>query len=121
MLWGYKDNWSKNEMELPFRENLRLEADVQPLLQAITRQLLEKTLQAGKDSMCASDLSVSKLVLALKLSRITSCVLKWKINLISNLKSHQESLIHVTIFINLTSCLSFKQFIAFSGTWLIIL
>jgi hypothetical protein len=33
----------------PFREDLSLEAGEQLLLEAVTRQLLVKTLQAGKD------------------------------------------------------------------------
>jgi hypothetical protein len=53
-------------MEPPFRENLRPEAEEQPLLEAVIRQLLEKTLQAGKDSVSANNLlGVWKLAMAL--------------------------------------------------------
>jgi hypothetical protein len=36
------------EREPPFREDLSPETEEQPLLEAVTRQLLVKTLQAGK-------------------------------------------------------------------------
>jgi hypothetical protein len=58
--WGCKeDNWSKNwavERESPFREDMSPEAEKQPLLGAVTRQLLMKTLRARKDSVCSSEL-----------------------------------------------------------------
>jgi hypothetical protein len=34
--------------ELPFRQNFSMEAQEYPLLEAVTRQLLVKTFQAGK-------------------------------------------------------------------------
>jgi hypothetical protein len=37
------------ERELPFREDLSPEAEEQPLLEVVTRKLLEKVLQSGKD------------------------------------------------------------------------
>jgi hypothetical protein len=50
---GYKqDNWKKNSSagrELPFRDDLSPEAEEQPLLEAVTEQLLVKTMRDGKD------------------------------------------------------------------------
>jgi hypothetical protein len=49
--------WSKNsqfERESPFREDWSTEADVQPLLEAVTRKRLVKTLQAGKNLTCVT-------------------------------------------------------------------
>jgi hypothetical protein len=39
--------------EPPFREDISQKGRKQPLLEAVTRQLLVKTLQAGKGSACA--------------------------------------------------------------------
>jgi hypothetical protein len=36
-------------LDLAFRENLSTEAEEQPFLEAVTRKLLVKTLQTGKD------------------------------------------------------------------------
>jgi hypothetical protein len=72
-------------MKPPFREDLSPEAEKWPLLGAVIRQLLVKTLPAGKYLACALvNCKVWKLAMALKLSVITSCVLKWSINPISN-------------------------------------
>jgi hypothetical protein len=50
-----------------------------------------KTLRAGKDLTCAAVIcKVWELAMALKLSVITSCVLKWSINSISDPKPCQE-------------------------------
>jgi hypothetical protein len=53
---GYKeDNWSNNSSfgrEPPFREDLSPEIEEQPLLEAVTRQLIVETLWAGKDLAC---------------------------------------------------------------------
>jgi hypothetical protein len=52
--------------EQPFREDLSPEAEEQPLLEAVTRQLLVKTLRAGKDLACALVIcKMWKLVMAL--------------------------------------------------------
>jgi hypothetical protein len=48
--------------EPPFRKGLSTEAEEQPLLEAVTRKHLVKTLQAGKDLTCAA---VWKSVMAL--------------------------------------------------------
>jgi hypothetical protein len=57
-----------------------------------------KTLLAGKYLVCALvNCEVCKLVIVLQLSVITSCVLKWSINPISNPKPRLESLKHVTV------------------------
>jgi hypothetical protein len=37
----------------PFREELSTEAEEEPLLEAVNRKCLVKTLQAGKDIACA--------------------------------------------------------------------
>jgi hypothetical protein len=67
---GYKeDNLSKNSsvgMEPPFREYLSPEEEKWPLLEAVTRICLLKTLQAGKDLACTLvKCKVWKLTLAL--------------------------------------------------------
>jgi hypothetical protein len=41
------------EREPPFREDLSPEAEKQPMSEAVTRQLLVKTLRARKDLACA--------------------------------------------------------------------
>jgi hypothetical protein len=54
---GYKeDNSSKNSSvgkEPPFREDLNMEAEESPRLEAGTREQLVKTQQAGKGLACA--------------------------------------------------------------------
>jgi hypothetical protein len=54
---GYKeDNRSKNSSvgrEPPFREDLSTESEEKPLLKTVAKQLLLKTLQAGKYLTCA--------------------------------------------------------------------
>jgi hypothetical protein len=40
-------------MEPPFREDLSADAEEYPLLEAVTRQRLVKTQQAGRDLACA--------------------------------------------------------------------
>jgi hypothetical protein len=53
-------------MEPPFKDDLSPEAEEQPLLEAITRKLLVKTLRAGKDLACALvNCKVWKLVMVL--------------------------------------------------------
>jgi hypothetical protein len=39
--------------ELPFREDLSVEAEKSPVLEAVSREWLVKTQQAGKDLACA--------------------------------------------------------------------
>jgi hypothetical protein len=41
--------WKAVGRETPFGEDLNAEAEESPLLEAVTRQLLVKTLRAGKD------------------------------------------------------------------------
>jgi hypothetical protein len=41
------------EREPPFREDLSMEAEGSPLLEAISREWLVKTQQAGRDLACA--------------------------------------------------------------------
>jgi hypothetical protein len=43
-------------MEPPFREDLSTVAEEYPLLDAVIRQLLVKTLRVGKDLACVTDL-----------------------------------------------------------------
>jgi hypothetical protein len=74
--------------EPPFREDLSPEA----LLEAVTGQLLMKTLCVGKDLSCALAICKAwKSEMALKLILITNCVLKWSINPIPNPKPRRES------------------------------
>jgi hypothetical protein len=62
---------------------------------AVTRQLLVKILRAGTDLVCALvNCKLWKLATAPQLSVVTSRVLKWSINPISNPKPRRESLIH---------------------------
>jgi hypothetical protein len=73
----YKEgNWSKNSSvgrEPPFREDFRTDAEEQPLLEAITRNCLVKTLQAGKDSAYAAVIcKVWKLMIVLELFVVTT-------------------------------------------------
>jgi hypothetical protein len=49
---GYEEKISVGR-EPPFRENLSAEAEESPLLEAVTRERLVKTQQAGRDLACA--------------------------------------------------------------------
>jgi hypothetical protein len=43
-----RDSWKRVGKELPFRKDLRAEAEESPLLEAVTTERLVKTLKAGK-------------------------------------------------------------------------
>jgi hypothetical protein len=43
-----RGSWKRVEREPPFREDVSAEAEESPLLEAVTRELLVKTPQAGK-------------------------------------------------------------------------
>jgi hypothetical protein len=79
--------------ETPLRDGLSTEAEEYPLPEAVTRQLLVKTLRAGKYSSSVTVIcEVWGQALVLKLSVVMSCTLKWSKNAISNRKPRQESL-----------------------------
>jgi hypothetical protein len=83
--------------EPPFGEDLNPEAEKEPLLEAVTRQLLVKT---RIDLACVLAIcKVRKLAMALQLRVIMSCVLKRSINPISNPKPRRQSLKIVTILL----------------------
>jgi hypothetical protein len=80
-------------MEPPFREDLSAKAEKYPLLEAVIRERLMKTQQAGKDLACAMAICrVWRLAMTLSLRVVQSCVYKWSINPISKPKARQESL-----------------------------
>jgi hypothetical protein len=63
------------------------EAEESSLLEAVTGKRLVKTLQAGIDFVSALVIcKVWRLAMELQLSVVTSCVLNWSINPISNPK-----------------------------------
>jgi hypothetical protein len=71
--------------EPPFSEDLSTEAEEQALLEAVTRQLLVKTLRDGKDFVRPVVLCNGwTLAMVQYLSVVTSLVFKWSINPISD-------------------------------------
>jgi hypothetical protein len=69
------------------------DAEESPLLETVTGKRLVKTLQAGKDLVCAVVIcKVWRSAMALYLSIVTSRVLKWPINLTSKPKPRPDSL-----------------------------
>jgi hypothetical protein len=95
---GYKENsWSENSSvgkEPSFREDLRTEAEESPLLEAITRKRLVKTLQAGKD-LESVEISDSVIV-------ICSWACKWSVNpIIQNLVYSHAYYVTVLMEMNL--------------------
>jgi hypothetical protein len=82
-----RDSWKRAGREPPSREYLKVEAEESPLIEAVTREQLMKTQQAGKDLACAVVICkvwILAVMLLHVLNVITSCVLKWSINPVSN-------------------------------------
>jgi hypothetical protein len=78
------------------REDLNTEAEESPLLEAVTRERLMKTQQAGKPLACAVVISkVRRSAMAMYLRVVPSCVYKWSINPISNPKPLLQSLYYM--------------------------
>jgi hypothetical protein len=68
-----------------WREDLSAEAEESILLEAVTRERLVKTQQAGKSlSWCRGDLWIVKIRVAMKLLAVPRRVYKWQINLFAN-------------------------------------
>jgi hypothetical protein len=60
------DSWKRTGRQPPFKENLAVETEESPLLEAVTREWLVKTQEAGKDLVCALVIcKVWRLVMAL--------------------------------------------------------
>jgi hypothetical protein len=74
--------------ESPFREDLRAETEESSLLEAVTRERLVKTQQAGKGLAGAVVICIVwRLAVALELLVVPSRVVKWSISPTSNPKS----------------------------------
>jgi hypothetical protein len=77
------------------------EAEESPLLDAVAREWLVKTQQAGKDLAGAVvNFRLWGLVMALQLLVVLSHVYTWSVNTISNPQPCRGSLYYVTIYIH---------------------
>jgi hypothetical protein len=54
-----EESWKGAGREQPFREDLSVEAEESPLLEAVTREQLVKRQQTGKDLVCAVVMCIS--------------------------------------------------------------
>jgi hypothetical protein len=79
----YGSLWRKESVgrEPTLTEDISTKAEESPLLEAVTREQLVKTQQAGKDLPCAVVIcEVWTLAMALYLLVVPSCVYMWSIN-----------------------------------------